>query len=75
MFTTAITDATAISTAATATVASPRRSHLLDGVDAGDSTLATGASVRGDDSVRGGGGGDSLATSSSSGAGIGVGAN
>src|SRR5215207_2488016 len=48
-FTTAITDATTITSAAIATVASPRRSHLPGGFGGGSghAALATGSSVAG----------------------------
>jgi|SRR5215207_80565 len=49
-FTTAITDTTAIRSAAIATVASPRRSHLAGGLGGGSghaALLATGSSVAG----------------------------
>src|SRR5215216_4458983 len=59
-FTTAITDATAINTAAIAKVSSPRRSHLLDGLGvAGSAFAGTGSSLLG-------GGGDSSADSGAS---------
>src|SRR5262245_58253877 len=43
--TTAITDATKINTAATASVTKPRRSHLLDGLLGADSILAAASSA------------------------------
>ena len=65
-FTAAITDTAAITSATIATVASPRRSHLADGLGAGStfaSFAATGSSV-----AAGGEGGDPCVASTGRGA-------